>query len=227
MQKSVQDEIIQTILKSGIKAFENYYEMTEEDCWVYHTPEYWYTTNIAIGLRKRFRKRFSVFLEESVTDFRSGAVKGRGGRPSKNYRSSGRSDITLWKYWVGKDDWEAKSLIEVKRAWSWGKDTLGKDLDRLCATLLETGRKLKGGSVDCAFLTIVTDANGDDRSAAKAKIKKTHSNLDKKVNTYVGKKHSNLVAESSIKFSSFYEDASSLAAVIVFRIFIDGRRKRS
>ena len=224
MQKSTQIELVHTILKSGIKAFEKYYEMTEDHCWVFYTPEYWYTTNIAMDLRKSFRTRLSIFLEESVTDFRSGAVRGQGGRPSKGYRSNGRADITLWKYWKTREDcWEAKSLVEIKKAWSWGKDTLGKDLDRLCATLLETGKKLRGGSVDCAFLTVITDASGETKSIAKQKITKLNENLDDKVNSYIKSKNTKLRSESFIKFSSYYEEDESIAAVIVFKISVDMR----
>ena len=201
--------------------------MTERDSWVYHTPEYWYTTHIASSIRKA-HPNLSVFLEHNVGDFRSYAGS-RAGRPSGNYRTSGRADITLWKHWKTKNEneaWDAKGIIEVKKAWGWTAKNHGEDINRLCASLLESGKKsnFTQGKVDVALFVIITDEADKENQSAKVQLKKRCFYLEEKIQNYINSKNYAVTVRSKYKLSKYFEEETSMAAAFVFDLTVDKRK---
>jgi len=212
--------------RSCISAFEKYYKMSGGD-WIYETPEYWYTSLIANGIKKAL-PTYNVCLEHSVASIRSSAG-GRAGRPSKRM-SKGQADISIWKYWSKRNEWDATSIIEVKKAWSWNKATLGADIDRLCAGLLEAGKKTVSntkkstGKISNTFLVVMTDEADREEKTAKKIISDRKVNLETSIQKYINNNSWPITVSSTLTLSKKYSEDDSQAAVIVFRFNIDKRK---
>lgn len=210
------DTLRKAILNSGLSAFEKYYQMTGGE-WVGATPEYWYTSKIAEGISRKLPE-FYVYLENSTSDFRyhSGA---KAGRPSKRL-NSGKADITLWKYWKTKDKYEAKCLIEVKRAWDSDKrknEEIAKDIDRLKGSILESGK-----SISSAFLIVISDADDTLEKTAKVVLMERACSIKKQIETLL--KNKPIRVDKYLKVSKYYKDEESMVGVLLFQLSHDKRK---
>ncbi|MEP6343852.1 MAG: hypothetical protein ABJ275_11115 [Maricaulaceae bacterium] len=216
MNKSQINLLQKTILKSSIKAFQKYNKITE-GAWLYNTPEYWYTTHIAIALKKKLPE-FSFFIENSIAEVRQYATKGAG-RPSKRL-GTGRTDISVWKYWKSKDDYTPKCIIEVKRAWAWNSQTMTPDIDRLCASIMETDK-----SISKAYFVVLSDEEDrvtkSTRSSLNERCTTIHSNIDE----YINSKKMPIRVDSELKLSKYYEEDESMFAAMLFTLALDNRKK--
>ena len=202
--------IIDAIERSAIKAFYSYYEMTDGE-WILYTPEYWYTSHIALGIKKKLPK-FSVYLENDVSEIRSSSGP-KLGRPSKRL-SRGRADVSIWKYIASNDTWKARSSIEVKRAWNWDAKTLGDDIDRLAGFINET-------SLTNVYFVILSDEENKKNSAKKL-LKKRCKDFHDKIQIHIDKQNLKIRADRSYKISKKLDE--SRAAVFVYTLSSDGRR---
>ena len=199
-----------TILNSGIKAFEDHYEMTNGGCWLYYTPEYWYTVAMAKALNKI--PNYNVSIETAVGEVRKHANRGKIGAPSKAYRSGGRADIVIWK-----NDIEPRAIVEIKKGWSWDKKLFGPDLNRLTASLLDTGKKSKTGTIKHGFFVVVTDADGETRQDAKTHIINLRNTLKTKIKSYMEDK-GKFECESRFRIGNSESPDEPTPGILVFRI---------
>ena len=209
-------QLEKVILKAGISAFEKHYKMTDGE-WVFYTPEYWYTCQIGEKINKSFPK-YSISLENSIEEVRKRS-KPKAGKPSKRLKS-GRTDITLWKYWKNKNEYDVKTLIEVKRGWSWITKTMGDDIDRLRAALLQT----KG--IKDAFFVVITDEEDKGTKTAKEIILGRLKNIKNAIENHLAIKNHPIQVYESIQLSKLYKDDQSRAAVLLYRLRYDGRKDR-
>ena len=216
MDKSQTNLLEKTILSSSIKAFQKYYDMTE-GAWLYVTPEYWYTTQIAIKLKKKLPE-FCFFVENSIAEVREYAPKG-GGRPSKRL-STGRTDISVWKYWKTKEDYTPKCIIEIKRGWAWNSQTMSPDIDRLCASIRETNK-----TITRAYFVVLSDE--EDRVSKSAEVSLNercvtiHSNIERHIK---GKKLP-IRVDKKLKLSKYYEEDESMFAAMLFTLTLANRKQ--
>ena len=156
-----QDSLSSTILDSAISAFQEYTEMTDGDCGVAHTPEYWYTTKIGTGIKKVLSD-YAVILECPLEEFNEYSETNPG-RPFKKARVNGRADITLWNHKNG-DDWKAHCIIEVKKGWGWKKGEMGNDVTRICDSIK------RNTNVNIGYFVVLTDAEVDDNKSTENPI---------------------------------------------------------
>ena len=198
-------ELHDAILNSAISAFDEYYAITDKDCWVEHTPEYWYTTKISIGINKL--TDFVPILETPVKEFREHA-NAKVGRPSKANRITGKADITLW---LNQEDWIPEAIVEVKKSWGWAKNTLGEDIDRICASLKET-KKIESG-----YLIVMTDAGGTNEDAAKGVIESLKAKLETDIQSHLSNTYNDVSMKSyKLKFATYCKEDKAIAAALLF-----------
>ena len=205
MQKSQADLLEKTILSSSIKAFQQYYNMTE-GTWLYFTPEYWYTTQVAISLKKKIPE-LCFFIENSIAEVRQYAAKGSG-RPSKRL-GTGRTDISVWKYWKTKEDYTPKCIIEVKRAWAWNSQTMLPDIDRLCASITETNETITN-----AYFLVLSDEEERASKSAKTSLNERCVTIHSNIDHHIKIKNLPIRVDSKIKLSKYYEEDQSIFVVL-------------
>ena len=154
-------DLKEVISASAINAYKEYVEMTLGDCGIVHTPEYWYTTKIGIGIKKAMSE-YAVILETPMSEFHEFSEI-RQGRTSDAYRKSGQTDIGLWSYDKNKDNWKPHGIIEVKKAWGWN-DNIEADIARIYATMRESK------NVKVGYFVALTDAVTENENGALKKI---------------------------------------------------------
>lgn len=209
-------QLEETILKAGISAFEKHYEMSDGE-WVGHTPEYWYTCHIGEKIFKKF-SMFYTSLESSMDEVRK-CAKPKAGNPARRLKS-GRTDITVWEYCETKGKYTAETIIEVKRGWSWAAKTMGEDIDRLRAALLQTGR------IKDTFFVVMTDDADSKTETAKKKILRRQQKIKEAIEEHLSRKKHPIQVYESEKFSKHYKEDESQAAVLLYRLRYDGRKAR-
>ncbi|MDB2438874.1 hypothetical protein N9W89_09175 [Hellea sp.] len=216
-------EVTKKILKASRSAFELYYEMSDGECWVKQTPEYWYTTSIAKTLHRHYKKYYNkleksayVLLENSVSDIRSHSNTTKRGRPHHDLRSAGRADISIW---IEEPDqwWYPVSVIEVKTRGE-SVSTFKADVNRIKRLLREAGKKSGLGTVENGYYVVITDiGNVSDKRSAKTKLKARHNKLHAKIQQHVGK---GITVGSNFKLCGYKKDETSRAAIFVFKFEI-------
>ncbi len=226
MDASLREALTQTIHRSAIKSFKDYYKITNGEGWIWNTPEYWYSARIAEAIGKNFSPKLTPLLEGSVSDFRSYAATGKKGRPQKKYRSNGRADITLWTYWKTEKEWTARAIIEVKKGWGFIKGPHGSDLNRIGASLKGTSRKSGQGTVEAGFFVFMTDDWGNTEKEVRGKLDAKAKDMNNKIQLYMDENFGKIRSSYSRKFSPFYSEDSSLAACFVFELNVDERRSK-
>lgn len=218
MKLTEECEVTKTILNASIKALNNYFQMTKGWCWVRYTPEYWYTVAIAKALSTN--TKYVVILENSVAEIREYANNGKRGSPLKDYRIKGRADIVLWN-----GDYLPEAILEIKKGWNWDKRKMGPDLDRITASLRETGKKSETkGSIKSGFFIFITDKCGKNRKDVRNKLNNCYSALQVQIGDYLKSKGS-FKCVSDKKFCKYFDNdpfggeiIKSQAGVFVFKI---------
>jgi Neuraminidase (sialidase) len=207
-----------------LNAFDEYYEMSGGDCWVNKTPEYWYSVAIAKVLFKFSR---GVTLENSVKEIRDTAnVGGKRGTPKQAWRMKGKTDVALWKRAEPSNDdyWYPKAIIEVKRAWGWDAKTHGKDIDRICASLSETGKSSDHhGSIKYGMFVVVTDvASKDTKKETKDALRNKFEQLNGNIKEYLGDKSKSFRCKTVMKAGKIYEN-EGMPGIFIFTILLNER----
>ena len=218
MNSSENNVLIEAIKKSALKAFDEHYKLTDGE-WLTHTPEYWYTSFIAQGIKKAFPK-YSIYLENSVAEVRSSAQPKKG-RPSKRL-ASGKCDISIWKYWKTRDEnncWEAKTIIEIKRAWSWDNSTLGDDIKRLRSALFETQK------INNTFFVVMSDEQDTDKETAKQLLKNRFHYFHDKIQKYL--ENDSIRVDPFFKISKKYKEDESNAGIFIYKLTADNRKGKN
>ncbi len=205
------DIIAYTIMTSAISAFDQYYEMSDGDCWVNQTPEYWYTSMIAKALNEKLDDR-NIIMENSVAEIRYNANKRTKGAATKSYRTKGRADISLWT-----KKWKPRTVIEVKKGWSWDKTRFGPDIGRILASLKETGRASKVGTIENGYFVVITDARDSANETAEDQIKRFKVQAKCKIEEFCKKTGSNFKIKGYFKLGKIVVEVESRMAVLVFK----------
>ena len=202
-------DLKKVIITAVLSAHTEYDEMTLGDCGVTHTPEYWYTTKIGIGVKNSLRN-YSVILETPMSEFHDFSDIRRG-RTSNAYRKSGQTDIALWSCDESKENWKPHCIIEVKKAWRWN-DEIDADIARIHATMHESK------NVRVGYFVAITDAVAESEKAAMQLIKNRITTFK----TSIQATYPNLKIVTNREFSAYSEKV--IAAAIVFEFTLKEQR---
>ena len=159
------DEIIKKTL-SGIKKAQKDYE-NWSGLWLWEAPEYMLTTYIAREICT-IEGSYYLTLESNVKKTVKEAGGYAKGRPPKDARRGGRSDIMLW--W---SKGTPRAVIEVKNQLS-NAEEIRKDIIRI-KDMLNKENSFQCGLI--AFYTSRQKKKGDSKGA-RAKIKEWLENIE-------------------------------------------------
>lgn len=172
------DTIGNTITKAIVDASEKYFRLTggtsipSKGLWgIETTPEYWYTTHVALALGKR---GCPVRLESGMKEIENCSCGPVKGRVEVDHRIGGRTDaLILWK-----SDLTPRGCVEVKRCWAF-TEQCQKDAARIRAALRRDRRG--GGTLQFGIIAIAHDWQD------KGGQKNTNTEAQQRFSNWMGK----------------------------------------